>query len=93
MKRLATFFIPEEMIHKYSHTIIKLMKGMLVVRCEQIYHLQGFEYVVVANCFPEVQLGGLPNKYFVDIYMDKLGPVHAMFWAVNDRHVFRRELL
>ena len=80
--RLGQFFIPSHVVRHQPQQALAILRGVLIVRAEQMYVRDAIEYIGVADHFSEVPDGD--TAPFYDWALDELGPD---VWRVSWRQM------
>ena len=62
-RRMGRFTVHCELIESSWEILLTLMAKVVVVRCEQLYDRDCFEYTALSELFEEVPMGYLPPMY------------------------------
>jgi hypothetical protein len=71
MRRIGKFRIERD-IFRYNHERIKkILKDMVIIKCECLYHINAFEYIAFCDEFEEIKIGDEPLDYEITINDNK----------------------
>ena len=68
-RRIGRFFLPESVMQADWKSMLDIFSTVVVVRCEQLWAYNGFDYTAVSPHFDEIPYGEVPPEYiahFVD---------------------------
>lgn len=71
-KRRGKFYISRHFFESDCESVKKIMGECLITRCEQLYHMDAFEYIAISDWFEEVSDGDLLPVY--DFIMKRESP-------------------
>jgi regulation of enolase protein 1 (concanavalin A-like superfamily) len=71
-RRLGQFFIPTHLVTYQPEQALAILRGVVVVRAEQMFFRAGIEYMGVSDHFSEVPEGETAPYY--DWAIDEIGP-------------------
>lgn len=80
MMRIGKFSIDcYDFVHGNTDFVKDVLRDLLIVRAERMFHNDSIEYIAIGDCFDEVGLGESPPKYAKIIKRTENGVVFEGF--------------
>lgn len=70
--RVGQFFLPAVAVDDNAENVQKIMCKCIVIKCEHIYHSDGFLYVALSDEFDPLESGADVPKYDVVVHDDRV---------------------
>jgi hypothetical protein len=64
-RRLGRFIVGHATLHHDWRSLLPLMAQVVILRAESLYHLDGIEYLALAEAFDEIEMSEQPPLYDV----------------------------
>lgn len=85
--RLGVFSIPSSLIEETPHVIARAFAelGLVVVKCESLFHSRSLEYVAYSPYFEVLEEGSMPRGYEIIISLDEESNYKSVEVKNNDK--------
>ena len=70
--RVGRFFIPTAAVEDNAENVQRIMCECIVIRCEHMYHSDGFLYCALSSKFDPLESGAGVPSYDVIVHADKI---------------------
>ncbi|MEP7339347.1 MAG: hypothetical protein ABI977_16540 [Acidobacteriota bacterium] len=62
-RRIGKFTVSPQVIFDMPEALRRMFGHMIVIRCEQLFHKHGFEYIAICDAFEVIDIGEEPRLY------------------------------